>query len=114
MPPVNTWSPPSAATGNNWGVDADRFGSNAPFRGAKKEGYEGGLRILCVMWGPGYIPAGRVCSEIATIMDFLPTFTAMAGAKLPDDRIMDGKDIRRLMLSEVNAVSPYNAFIYHD
>ena len=50
----------------------------------------------CVMWGPGYIPAGEVTGEIATTMDLLPTFIKMAGAELPGDRTLDGRDISPL------------------
>jgi arylsulfatase A len=104
----------NGAARNNWGVEENWFGSNAPFRGYKQEGYEGGLRVPCVMWGPGRIPAGTVCSEIATVMDFLPTFGAMANAKLPNDRVIDGKNICSLILGgEKNAKTPYNAFVYH-
>jgi len=103
----------NGADKNPWGTKATWFGSNAPFRGKKQEGWEGGLRVPCVMWGPGRIPAGSVCSEIATVMDFLPTFGAMAGAELPTDRMIDGKNITSLMLGEKGATTPYDAFVYH-
>ena len=103
----------NGACTNPWGVDANWFGSNAPFRGKKQQGWEGGLRVPCVMWGPGRIPAGATCSELATVMDFLPTFSAMAGAELPTDRVIDGKDISSLMLGEKGAKTPYDAFVYH-
>lgn len=101
-----------AATGS-WGTDATWFGSNKPFRGHKQQGWEGGLRVPCVFWGPGQIPAGSVCSELATTMDFLPTFAAMAGVPLPTDRVIDGEDIRDLLTGTPGAASPYDAFIYH-
>ncbi len=103
----------NGACTNPWGTKATWFGSNAPFRGKKQQGWEGGLRIPCVMWGPGRIPAGSICSELATVMDFLPTFGAMAGAELPKDRVIDGKDITSLMLGENDAKTPYDAFVYH-
>lgn len=103
----------NGAATNSWGVEAEWFGSNKPFRGHKQEGWEGGLRVPCVVWGPGRIPAGSVCSELATMMDFLPTFAAMAGVPLPTDRVIDGKDIRCLLAGTPGATSPYDAFIYH-
>jgi arylsulfatase A len=104
----------NGAARNNWGVEeADWLGSNAPFRGYKHSAWEGGLRVPCVMWGPGRIPSGSVCSELATVMDFLPTFAAMAGAELPTDRVIDGRDISALMTGKPGAESPYDAFIYH-
>jgi arylsulfatase A len=103
----------NGADTNRWGVDERWFGSNAPFRGKKQQPLEGGVRVPCVMWAPGRIPAGTVCAELATVMDFLPTFAAMSGASLPDDRVTDGKDIGLLLRGEPEGKSPYDAFIYH-
>jgi arylsulfatase A-like enzyme len=103
----------NGACNHPWGTKATWYGSNAPFRGKKQQVWEGGLRVPCVMWGPGRIPAGLVCSELTTVMDFLPTFGAMAGAELPADRVIDGKDIRALLAGKPAAKSPYDAFIYH-
>ena len=82
-------------------------GSAAPWVGGKGKPTEGGQRVPCVMWWPGTIPAGTVCGEVASAMDFYVTFAAIAGAKLPDDRVIDGKDIRPLMTAQAGAVSPY-------
>ena len=103
----------NGADTNDWGTTATWFGSNTPFRGRKQQAWEGGLRVPCVAWGPGRIPAGSVCSELATVMDFLPTFAAMAGARLPADRVIDGKDIRDLLHRRPGSNSPYDAFVYH-
>jgi arylsulfatase A len=86
-------------------------GSAYPLRGAKSSAYEGGLRVPCVMWWPGTIPAGTVCSEIATTMDFYVTFPTMLGIELPQDRVIDGKNILPLMLGEEDATSPYDYFL---
>jgi arylsulfatase A-like enzyme len=56
---------------------------------------------------PGTIPAGEVCSEVASTMDFFVTFAALAGEELPTDRVIDGKDIRPLITGKEGAVSPY-------
>lgn len=103
----------NGACTNPWGTKAAWFGSNAPFRGKKQQGWEGGLRVPCVMWGPGRIPKGALCSELCTVMDFLPTFGALAGAKVSGERIIDGRRITSLMSGEENARSPYDEFIYH-
>ena len=74
---------------------------------------EGGQRVPCIMRWPEKIPAGAVCSEVATTMDLLPTFAALAGARPPTDRIIDGKDIRPLMSGAPGARSPHEAFFYY-
>ncbi len=91
----------------------ERAGSAGPLRSAKGTTWEGGVRVPTVMWGPGYIPAGTETSEIATTMDLLPTFIAMAGADLPADRTLDGRDISSLMLGDPGATSPHEAFYYY-
>ena len=88
-------------------------GSAGPLRGAKATTWEGGIRVPTVMWGPGRIPAGAETAEIATTMDLLPTFIAMAGAELPAHRTIDGRDISALMLGEPGAASPHEAFYYY-
>ena len=88
-------------------------GSAGPLRGKKGSTWEGGMREPCLMWGPGRIGAGKVCSELATIMDLLPTFAHLAGATVPTDRVIDGKDIWPLMSGAPGAKSPYDAFFYY-
>ncbi len=94
------------------GARGDHGGSNAPLRGGKCTTWEGGMRLPCIMRWPGHIPAGTVSDAIVTSMDFLPTFTALAGGVEPTDRIIDGKDISSLILGTENA-SPHETFFYY-
>ncbi len=94
-----------------WLPKGEQGGSARPFRGGKGTTYEGGVREPCVMWWPGTIPADTSCSEVAATMDFLPTFAAMAGAKLPADHKIDGHDILPLM-TQADAKSPWKALYY--
>lgn len=95
------------------GSNGRNGGSNLPLRGAKGTTWEGGLRVPCIMRWPGRIEAGTTCSEIATAMDFLPTFAALPGAESPSGRRIDGKDIGPLMFGEQGAVSPHETFFYY-
>jgi len=96
-----------------WVIKKAHGGSAGPLRGAKTSSWEGGLRVPCVMWAPGRIPAGRTCDEVASTMDLLPTLAALAGAKPPDDRIIDGHDISALLRGDAGAKSPTEAFYYY-
>jgi arylsulfatase A len=93
-----------------WLSKGEHGGSAKPLRDGKFATYEGGMREPCVMRWPGKIPAGMVCSEMATTMDFLPTLAKLAGAKTPGDRIIDGKDIWPLM-TEPGAKTPYKELL---
>ncbi len=72
-------------------------GSSLPWRGKKGSTYEGGVREPCIMRWPGKVPAGTSCHQIAGNIDLLPTFLKLLDGKLPDDRIIDGRDITPLM-----------------
>jgi arylsulfatase len=50
------------------------------------------LRVSFLIRWPGKIPAGKVSNEIVHLVDMLPTFSRVAGYKVPDDRIIDGVD----------------------
>ncbi|MGB2823487.1 MAG: sulfatase [Phycisphaerae bacterium] len=88
-------------------------GSAGPLRGKKGSTWEGGMREPCIMRWPGKVPAGKVCSQVATIMDLLPTLAGLAGAKVPADRVIDGKDIWPLISGQPGAKTPHEAFFYH-
>ncbi len=94
-------------------IPPEHSGCADPLRGYKMLTWEGGLRVPCVMWWPGKIPAGASCNEVTATIDLLPTLAKLAGAKLPDDRTLDGRDIRPLIFGEPGATSPHEAFYYY-
>lgn len=96
-----------------WLLYGDHAGSAGPLREGKATSFEGGLREPCIMRWPGKIPAGQVCHELAATIDILPTFAKLAGAKLPKDRIIDGKQIWPLMSGQRGAKSPHQAYFYY-
>jgi arylsulfatase A len=89
-------------------------GSCAPYTGFGYDTSEGAMRMPCVMRFPGRIPAGRVCDEIVTTMDLLPTFAHLAGAPLPP-RPIDGHDVGAILFGQPNTPSPWDAqgFLYY-
>ena len=89
-------------------------GSNAPLAGWGYTTAEGGMRMPCLARWPGRIAAGTTCDELTTTMDLLPTLAALAGTEPPRDRLLDGFDIRPLLLGDPGARSPYVAFYYYD
>ncbi len=100
-------------TSDNGAVQrAPEQGSNRPLGGWGYTTSEGGQRIPCLARWPGRIPAGRVCSAMVTLMDWMPTFAALTGARLPAGRPIDGKDLRPLLAGRTNK-SPHEAFFYY-
>jgi arylsulfatase len=63
-----------------------------PWRGAYFTALEGGIRVPFIIRWPGKVPAGKVSNEIVHGVDMFATLAKFAGAKLPDDRVMDSLD----------------------
>lgn len=91
------------------GVDG---GTAGPLRGGKGSTWEGGMREPTIAWWPGRIAAGSVCDAVAGNIDFLPTFVALAGGKVPADRKIDGRDFSPLLLGK-SKVSAREAHYYY-
>lgn len=94
-------------------LPTDQGGSAGPLRSGKVSTFEGGVRVPAILWGPGRVPSGKVCNSIATTMDIMPTFASLAGAKLPDDRVIDGEDIRHLFHGDFAKANPDKAYYYY-
>lgn len=59
------------------------FQSSGPFRGIKRDMYEGGIRIPMIVRWPGIVKANSVSNEVFAHWDFLPTFAEAAHLKTP-------------------------------
>ncbi|MGB8167453.1 MAG: sulfatase-like hydrolase/transferase [Chthoniobacteraceae bacterium] len=59
-------------------------------KGGMEEG--GGLVPLIVSW-KGVTPAGKLNENFSDASDLLPTFAEIAGASLPENRVIDGKSL---------------------
>ncbi len=58
--------------------------SNGPFRGFKRDLYEGGIRIPLIVHWPGKVKPG-VSGHMCALWDILPTFAEIAGLTVPSD-----------------------------
>jgi uncharacterized sulfatase len=87
-------------------------GNPGYLRGRKLEWFEGGFRVPCIARWPGVIPPGVTNPGMSINFDLFPTCLAIAGAALPQDRIIDGKDILPVLKSE--SPSPHDTFYYYD
>jgi len=69
------------------------------------------MREPGIGWWPGKIPAGQVSTELASTLDLYSTCLLLGGAELPDDRVVDGVDLRPALLG--TGPSPRNSMIYY-
>ncbi|MCP4611174.1 MAG: sulfatase [Planctomycetes bacterium] len=95
------------------GAPLGRGGSNEPMGGSGYTTSEGGMRVPCIIRWPGTIPSNRICDEVCTMMDILPTFTHLAGGTLSLDRIIDGRDAWALWSGQPGAKSPSEVIYYY-
>ncbi len=96
-----------------WLSKGKNGGSAKPLRNGKFSTYEGGFRMPCIMRWAGKIPAGKTCRQVASTLDVLPTLASLAGTEAPGDRIIDGHDISKLLMSPTTGESPTEAFYYY-
>jgi len=85
--------------------------SNAPLRSGGTTAYEGGIRVPCVVRWPGRLPAGTLCRAPLSSMDLFPMFAVAAGAALPDDRVLDGRDPTAALAGD--SEGPHEALFFH-
>jgi arylsulfatase A-like enzyme len=97
-------------TSDNGGV---RRENNGPLNGTKGSTLEGGHRVPFLARWPVRVPAGKICPELATMMDILPTFAALAGLEPPRDRVIDGHDITALLERPESAKTLTEVFNYY-
>ena len=62
---------------------------------------------------PSVIPAGFVDSTFVSLMDFYPTFLALAGATVPKDRYIDGKSLLNILESPNDAKSVHRILYFY-
>jgi N-acetylgalactosamine-6-sulfatase len=86
-------------------------GSTGGLRGMKGSTYEGGFRVPLIARWPGHIPPGHTSDEPAVTMDLFATVLKATGAAMPDERVLDGRDILPLLTSQ--AASPHAVVIGH-
>lgn len=63
---------------------------DAPFRGAKGQMYEGGIRVPGLIEWPARLPRPMVSTVNAVTSDILPTLCALSRVPLPEGRPLDG------------------------
>ncbi|MGB7346547.1 MAG: sulfatase-like hydrolase/transferase, partial [Pirellulaceae bacterium] len=71
--------------------------SAKPFRGLKRDIYEGGHHVPFVVRWPGVTKAGSVCESLVSQVDIMATLAGHLGFHLPDDGAEDSHDLMPLL-----------------
>ena len=85
---------------------------NSPYRGWKITLFEGGVRVPMFVKWPAQIAPGTVVDTPVAHIDLLPTLASAAGAPLPTDRVIDGRNILPAATGEGNIERPDDALFW--
>ena len=61
------------------GADPDFFDSNGPWRGYKRDVYEGGIRVPMIVEWPGHVVQGGETGFMCSFWDLMPTLRELTG-----------------------------------
>jgi uncharacterized sulfatase len=88
-----------------------RMASCAPLREGKGSPYEGGIRVPLIVRWPGQVKPGSQCDVPVHVVDYYPTYAALAGAKPATAQKLDGENLVPLwqQIGDINR----NALFWH-
>lgn len=86
-----------------------------PFRGLKRDVYEGGHHVPFIVKWPGEIPAGSVCTQVIHQADLLKTFSEIIQTSLPAGLMHDSHDFSEVwknpnLEQTIRSVTVHNTF----
>jgi arylsulfatase A-like enzyme len=74
------------------------FDGNGPFRGAKTNFYEGGIRVPTIVRWPGRVKPGAVSDHVGYFPDVMPTVADLTGAAAHLPKNLDGLSLAPTLL----------------
>lgn len=79
-----------------------------PWRGMKRDNWEGGHRVPFLVRWPGQVKPGTTSAQLASLTDVMATVAAIIGAKLPDNAAEDSfKMLPALLGEDRGPIRPY-------
>ena len=94
-----------------WLTFGHHAGKAKPLRNGKGSTFEGGMRVPCVTWAPGRIPANSKSNDMASTIDLLPTIASIAGIEPKTKGPIDGLNINEFL--HAKSPSPRTEFLYY-
>jgi len=78
-----------------------------PWRGVKRDNWEGGHRVPMIAWWPGKIASGSESHATVCLTDVMATCAEIVDAKLPDNAAEDSYSFLPVLLGEVDQTREY-------
>lgn len=101
---------PEVSTTYHMRTDHNHDGAR-PWRGVKRDNWEGGHRVPTIMKWPGKIEAGSRTDQTMCATDLMATFAAVLGIELPENAAEDSFDMQPVLLGEADG--PVRDFTLH-
>lgn len=89
-------------------ADHDHDGAK-PWRGVKRDAWEGGHRLPFIVRWPGRVKTGTTCEQLTCLTDVMATIAAITGAELPRDAAEDSFNL--LPSLEGKATEPIRPYL---
>jgi arylsulfatase A len=94
------------------GVAPWHSGSTGLLRGSKATTYEGGFRVPAIVSWPGKIKKATVNRAPFNTMDLFVTISSLTQATIPQDRVIDGRDISAVLTGQKKQWDEETPFFY--
>jgi arylsulfatase A-like enzyme len=84
---------------SNWlsWYELNAYGSTGGYRGRKHLLYEGGIKVPAIIRYPGTVEPGSTTDALVVGTDLFVTLARLGGGRVPDDRPIDGMDVRTVL-----------------
>lgn len=95
-----------------WLTEGPHGGSSGTLFQGKFTSWEGGQRVPTIAYWKGKLKP-LVYAEVTSLLDWFPTLIALAGEKIPNDRIIDGKNLTDLLLKNEKPATKDFCYIHY-
>jgi arylsulfatase A-like enzyme len=77
--------------------EINAYGSTGGYRGRKHFLHEGGIKVPAIIRYPGTVEPGSMSDDLVVGTDLFVTLARLGGGAVPDDRPIDGIDVRTVL-----------------
>jgi len=82
-----------------------------PWRGMKRDQWEGGHRVPFIARWPGKIPPGRTTHQLTSFTDVMATLAALVDAELPENAAEDSHNMLPVLTGDQEEGNPVRAYL---
>ncbi|MCB4807949.1 sulfatase [Tamlana sp. 62-3] len=100
-----------ASDNGPWISKQPNAGSAGGLRDGKFSPYEGGSRVPCIVWQPGFVPKGVVSNAQTSTLDVFPTIANLVQSELPNNLKIDGLNIASVISGDTK-IPERDYFLY--